>query len=56
MMLWLLVIRPIGRLSQFADRVSLGELDIPDYKRSSGDKTACWRARSRACAPAWSRR
>jgi HAMP domain-containing protein len=37
-MLWLLVIRPIGRLSQFADRVSLGELDIPDYKRASGDE------------------
>ena len=38
LMLWLLVIRPIGRLSQFADRVSLGELEIPDYKRSSGDE------------------
>ena len=37
-MLWALVIRPIGRLSQFADRVSLGELDIPEYKRSSGDE------------------
>jgi HAMP domain-containing protein len=38
LMLWLLVIRPIGRLSQFADRVSLGELDIPDYKRNSSDE------------------
>ena len=37
-MLWALVIRPIGRLSQFADRVSLGELDIPEYKRTSGDE------------------
>jgi protein-histidine pros-kinase len=38
LMLWALVIRPIGRLSQFADRVSLGELEIPEYKRSSGDE------------------
>jgi protein-histidine pros-kinase len=37
-MLWLLVIRPVGKLSQFADRVSLGELEIPEYKRSSGDE------------------
>jgi HAMP domain-containing protein len=37
-MLWALVIRPIGRLSQFADRVSLGELDIPEYKRSASDE------------------
>jgi protein-histidine pros-kinase len=38
LMLWALVIRPIGRLSQFADRVSLGELEIPEYKRRSGDE------------------
>jgi protein-histidine pros-kinase len=38
LMLWALVIRPIGKLSQFADRVSLGELDIPEYKRSSSDE------------------
>lgn len=38
LMLWALVIRPIGQLSRFADRVSLGELDIPEYKRSSGDE------------------
>jgi protein-histidine pros-kinase len=37
-MLWALVIRPIGKLSQFADRVSLGELDIPEFKRSSSDE------------------
>ena len=37
-MLWALVIRPIGQLSQFADRVSLGELDIPEFKRTSGDE------------------
>ena len=38
LMLWALVIRPIGRLSQFADRVSLGELEIPEYKRISSDE------------------
>ena len=37
-MLWALVIRPIGKLSQFADRVSLGELDIPEFKRRSSDE------------------
>ena len=38
LMLWLIVIRPMGKLSQFADRVSLGELDIPELKRTSRDE------------------
>jgi protein-histidine pros-kinase len=38
LMLWAMVIRPIGKLSQFADRVSLGELEIPEFKRSSRDE------------------
>jgi HAMP domain-containing protein len=38
LMLWLIVIRPMGKLSQFADRVSLGELEIPDLKRNSRDE------------------
>jgi protein-histidine pros-kinase len=38
LMLWAMVIRPIGRLSTFADRVSLGELDIPEFTRTSGDE------------------
>jgi protein-histidine pros-kinase len=38
LMLWALVIKPIGKLSQFADRVSLGELDIPEFKRASRDE------------------
>jgi protein-histidine pros-kinase len=37
-MLWALVIRPIEKLSQFADRVSLGELEIPEFKRQSRDE------------------
>jgi HAMP domain-containing protein len=38
LMLWAMVIRPIGKLSQFADRVSLGELEIPEFKRKSRDE------------------
>ena len=38
LMLWQMVIRPIGKLSGFADRVSLGELEIPEFKRTSGDE------------------
>ena len=37
-MLWLMVIRPVSKLSQFADRVSLGELEIPEFKRTSNDE------------------
>lgn len=37
-MLWLMVIRPVTKLSQFADRVSLGELEIPEFKRKSSDE------------------
>lgn len=38
LMLWAMVIRPIGKLSHFADRVSLGELDIPEFQRKSRDE------------------
>ena len=38
LMLWQMVIRPIGKLSGFADRVSLGELEIPEFKRTSNDE------------------
>ena len=37
-MLALIVVRPIGKLSRFADRVSLGELDIAELKRTSRDE------------------
>ena len=37
-MLALIVVRPIGKLSRFADRVSLGELDIDELKRTSRDE------------------
>jgi HAMP domain-containing protein len=37
-MLWAIVVRPIGKLSRFTDRVSLGELDIPDFERISRDE------------------
>lgn len=38
LMLWMLVIRPVDQLSRFADRVSLGELDIPDFQRTANDE------------------
>jgi protein-histidine pros-kinase len=38
LMLYFMVIRPVSKLSQFADRVSLGELDIPEFKRTSSDE------------------
>jgi HAMP domain-containing protein len=38
LMLWAMVIRPITRLSKMADRLSLGELDVPEYKRNSSDE------------------
>lgn len=37
-MLWVMVIRPVSKLSQFADRVSLGELDIAEFKRAANDE------------------
>ena len=38
LMLWWIVVRPIGQLSRFTDRVSLGELDIPEFERTSRDE------------------
>jgi protein-histidine pros-kinase len=38
LMLWAIVIRPIGKLSTFADRVSMGELEMPEFKRESNDE------------------
>ncbi len=38
LMLWLLVIRPVSRLSALADRVSLGELEAPEFTSGSRDE------------------
>lgn len=38
LMLYFIVIRPVAKLSQFADRVSLGELEIAEFKRESSDE------------------
>jgi len=38
LMIWLLIVRPITRLSQLADRVSLGELEAPDLVISGRDE------------------
>ena len=38
LMLWLLVIRPVSRLSALADRVSLGELEAPGFASGGRDE------------------
>jgi len=38
LMLWKMVIQPVTHLSRMADRVSLGELDAPDFKVGSRDE------------------
>ena len=38
LMLWKLVIQPVTRLSALADRVSLGEMDAPDFKVLAKDE------------------
>jgi protein-histidine pros-kinase len=38
LMLLILVIRPVTRLSKLADRVSLGEVDVPDFHASAADE------------------
>lgn len=37
-MLWLLVVRPVSRLSAIADKVSLGQLDAPEFVTRSRDE------------------
>ncbi|MBX3622368.1 MAG: DUF3365 domain-containing protein [Rhizobacter sp.] len=38
LMLWQLVIRPVSQLSKLSDRVSLGELDAPEFEVRSKDE------------------
>jgi protein-histidine pros-kinase len=38
LMLWKLVIQPVSRLSSLSDRVSLGELDAPEFNFKSKDE------------------
>jgi protein-histidine pros-kinase len=38
LMLWFLVIRPVTKLSAFADKISLGELETPEFARRSRDE------------------
>lgn len=38
LMLWKLVIQPVSKLSQLSDRVSLGELDAPEFNVKSKDE------------------
>ena len=38
LMIWLVVVRPVTRLSELADRVSQGDLNAPDFPGGSGDE------------------
>lgn len=38
LMVWLVIVRPVTRLSALADRVSQGELDAPEFSTGSGDE------------------
>ena len=37
-MIWLVVVRPVTRLSELANRVSQGELDAPEFPAGGGDE------------------
>jgi HAMP domain-containing protein len=38
LMIWLVVVRPVTRLSELADRVSQGDLNAPDFPGGGGDE------------------
>ncbi len=38
LMIWMVVVRPVSRLSELADRVSQGDLTAPDFPSGSGDE------------------
>lgn len=38
LMIWAVIVRPVTRLADLADRVSQGELDAPDFQRGSRDE------------------
>ena len=38
LMIWLVVVRPVTRLSELADRVSQGDLDAPEFPAGGGDE------------------
>jgi len=38
LMVWLVIVRPVTRLSSLADRVSQGDLEAPDFETGSKDE------------------
>ena len=38
LMIWLVIVRPVTRLSSLADRVSQGEMDAPEFDNRSSDE------------------
>lgn len=51
MLSWLIV-RPIRRMSQSADKVSTGDFDVPELQTAAATRSPCWAALSTACAAA----
>ena len=56
LMLMFIVIRPVSRLSQIADQVSLGKVDAPEFRIKGKDEIAVLAGSFNACARAWCRR
>jgi hypothetical protein len=48
-------IRPVTRISAFADRISLGELETPGFRIRSRDEIGTLADSSPGCARAWYR-
>jgi len=38
LMIWLVIVRPVTRLSSLADRVSQGEMEAPEFNTGSKDE------------------
>ena len=55
LMLFYIVIRPVTRLSQLADEVSMGNMEAPEFTVKGKDEIGALAGRSTVCARAWSR-
>ena len=55
LMLSVLIVRPITRMSNAADRISMGAINIPELSRPAKTRWQCWADPLIACAAAWRR-
>ncbi len=54
LVLYFTIARPVARLSDMADRISLGQFDVPELPvRGNEMKSRAWPGRSTACGGAW---